>query len=125
VLRLKPDNSLEKLEILPPGGFKIIAFERMAFNARDDPKKQGIDIELGLIDDLGRLHRISITTKEDTPQVKETSVQELLCEASNLNDLIKAVSGLKQQSWHRVCINQKTLKIRMLTFSLETEEEAP
>ena len=73
-LRLKPDNSLEKLEILPPGGFKIIALERMAFNARDDPKKKGVDIELGIIDDLGRLHRISITTKDDTPQVKETSV---------------------------------------------------
>jgi hypothetical protein len=74
MLWLKPDNSLEKLDILPPGGFKIIAFERMAFNARDDPKKQGVDIELGLIDDLGRLHQISITTQYETPKVKSTSV---------------------------------------------------
>ena len=84
VLHLKPDNSLQKLDVLPPGGFKIIAFERMAFNARDDPKKQGVEIELGLIDDLGILHQISLTTKDETPKVKSTSVQELLFEASNL-----------------------------------------
>jgi hypothetical protein len=84
MLRLNLDNILEKIEILPPGAFKILALERMSFNPRDDPRKKGVDIELALIDDLGRLHRIAITTKDNTPQVKFTSVQELHCEESNL-----------------------------------------
>ena len=58
MLRLTLDNTLEKSDILPPGDFKIIAFERMAFNPRDDPKKKGVDLELAVIDDLGRLHQI-------------------------------------------------------------------
>ena len=50
-LKLKPDNSLEKRDIMTPGGFKILAFERIAFSAHDDLKKRGVEIELAFIDD--------------------------------------------------------------------------
>jgi hypothetical protein len=51
LLRLNESNEVVKTEITPAAAFQIIAFEKVAFSAHDDPKKKDIAIELAFIDD--------------------------------------------------------------------------
>ena len=80
LLRLNESNEVAKTDFIAPAETKIIAFEKLAFCAHDDPKKKDVAIELAFIDDQDSLHQLSVKQEAGTPYVATTSTEELICE---------------------------------------------